>query len=171
MIARRNILAGATAMLSPLPAAAAVSTPAAPDRRLQQFKAVIEDWRRKDIDAILARLHDDIVWHVAAAVAPPLRGKKATRAFLEKFSQEVAEVHWRLFHAAEVGDRLFVEGVDEFVTSSGGRVAAPYAGIIEFQGDLIIGWRDYVDRSVIDAMRRGGEYSPQVVELINREAL
>lgn len=154
-------------MLSTVPAVAAPTA----DRRLQQFKAVIEDWRRKDIDAILARLHDDIVWHVAAAVAPPLRGKKATRAFLEKFSQEVAEVHWRLFHAAEVGDRLFVEGVDEFVTSSGNRVAAPYAGIIEFQGDLIIGWRDYVDRSVIDAMRRGGAYPPQVTDLINREAL
>lgn len=169
MIARRNILAGATAMLSPLPAAA---TPArATGRRLDQFKAVIEDWRRKDIDAILARLHDDIVWHVAAAVVPPLRGKKVTRAFLEKFSQEVAEVHWRLFHAAELGDRLFVEGVDEFVTSSGNRVAAPYAGVMEFQDDLIIGWRDYVDRSVIDAMRRGAAYPPQVEELINREAL
>lgn len=171
MIARREILAGATAMLSPLPAAAAIPDAPAPTRRLQQFKAVIEDWRRKDIDAILARLHDDIVWHVAAAVAPPLRGKKATRAFLEKFAQEVAEVRWRLFHAAEVGDRLFVEGVDEFLTSGGGRVAAPYAGVIEFRDNLIIGWRDYVDRSVIDAMRRGGEYPPQVVDLINRETL
>lgn len=157
-------------MLSPLPAAAAAPS-APPDRRLRQFMAVIADWRRKDIDAILARLHDDIVWHVAAAVAPPLRGKPATRAFLEKFSQEVAEVRWRLFHAAETADRLFVEGVDEFLTSKGTMVAAPYAGIIEFQGDLIIGWRDYLDRSVVDAGRRGEPYAPQVTELINREAM
>lgn len=157
-------------MLSPLPAAAAAPS-ATPDRRLRQFMEVIADWRRRDIDAILARLHDDIVWHVAAAVAPPLRGKPATRAFLEKFSQEVAEVRWRLFHAAETDNRLFVEGVDEFRTSKGTMVAAPYAGIIEFQGDLIIGWRDYLDRSVVDAGRRGEAYAPQVTELINREAM
>lgn len=166
---RRDLLAGATAMLSPLPAAAAAAS--APDRRLRQFMEVIADWRRKDIDAILARLHDDIVWHVAAAAAPPLRGKAATRAFLEKFSGEVAEVHWRLFHAAETADRLFVEGVDEFRTRKGTMVAAPYAGVIEFQGDLIIGWRDYLDRSVVDAGRRGEAYTPQVTDLINREAM
>lgn len=167
---RRDILAGATVMLSPLPAAAAAAKPK-PDRRLRQFMEVIADWGAKDIDAILARLHDDIVWHVAAAVAPPLRGKAATRAFLEKFSQEVAEVHWRLFHAAETADRLFVEGVDEFRTSKGTMVAAPYAGIIEFKGDLIIGWRDYLDRSVVDAGRRGDAYAPYVSELISREAM
>ncbi|MFV3077216.1 nuclear transport factor 2 family protein [Niveispirillum fermenti] len=170
---RRTILAGVPAMITaaPLAAATAASAAPAPDRRLNQFKAVIADWKRQDIDAVLARLHDDIVWHFAAAVVPPLRGKAAARAFLEKFSQEVAEVRWRLFHAAEQGDRLFVEGVDEFVRADGRKVAVPYAGIMEFDGDLIIGWRDYIDRSVIEAMRRGEPYPPQVVELIDREAL
>jgi limonene-1,2-epoxide hydrolase len=139
--------------------------------RLRLYLDLIEDWKRRDIDAVLDRLTDDIVWHYAASAQPPLRSKRAARKFLENFADILGEVRWRVFDAAEVGDRLFVEGVDEFFTKEGVRVATPYAGVIEFRGDLICGWRDYFDGGVADAMRGGAEAPPQVEALIDRPVI
>lgn len=136
--------------------------------RMQQFQAVIDAWKRKDIDYVIARMTDDVVWHFAAAVAPPARGKDKCRAFVTRFGAQLAEIRWRIFAHAETADRLFVEGVDEYTTVAGIDVAVPYAGVIDFRGDLISGWRDYIDRATIDAMSAGGAYPPQVVELIDR---
>ena len=140
------------------------------DTRFNQFKQLIAAWTRKDADAVLAMLHDDVVWHYAAAIAPPARGKAEARAFIERFGSTIAEVNWRIFAHTETADRLFVEGVDEYVTTDGVRVAAPYAGIIEYQGDKIIGWRDYLDRGTVDAIKAGKPYPAQVKELIDRPA-
>ena len=138
--------------------------------RMEQFQEVIAAWMRKDVTFVLGRMTDDIVWHYAAAVAPPARGKAEARAFIDRFGREIGEVRWRIFTHAETADRLFVEGVDEYTTTSGIDVAAPYAGVIEFRGDLISGWRDYVDRGTIDAMKAGGAWPAHVRELIGRPA-
>lgn len=138
--------------------------------RYDQFAAVIEAWKRRDIEAVLAAMDDDIVWHYAAAAAPPARGKAKARAFLERFSATIASIRWRIFAHAETADTLFVEGVDEYDSVSGVTVLAPYAGVIEFKGDKIIGWRDYVDTGVIAASEKGEPPSKQVVELIGRPA-
>ncbi|TFU05940.1 nuclear transport factor 2 family protein [Polymorphobacter arshaanensis] len=136
--------------------------------RYEQFSAVIEAWKRRDIEAVLDAMDDDIVWHYAAAVAPPARGKAKARAFLERFSATIATIRWRIFAHAETADTLFVEGVDEYDNVSGVTVLAPYAGVIDFKGDKIIGWRDYVDHSVIAASEAGNAPSKQVTELISR---
>lgn len=138
--------------------------------RFEQFKEVIEAWKRKDVEAVIGAMTDDIVWHYAAAIAPPAKGKDEARAFISKFGAGIGEVKWRIFEHAETADRLFVEGVDEYVTKDGIDVAAPYAGVIEFKGDKISGWRDYVDRGVIEAMKAGNPYPSQVKELIDRPA-
>lgn len=138
--------------------------------RMQQFQAVIDGWKRKDVDFVLAQMTDDIVWHFAAAIAPPAKGKAEARAFIDQFGANIGEVRWRIFHHAEIGDRLFVEGVDEYTTRDGIDIAAPYAGVIEFRGDRISGWRDYVDRGVIEGQKAGKGWSPQVTELIARPA-
>ena len=140
-------------------------------RKLDILKAVIADWRSGDIDAVLARMDDGIVWHYAAGAAPPLRGKVKARRFLENFKSQLTEVRWRLFDHAENGDRLFVEGVDEFTSASGAIVIAPYAGVLRFNGDLIAEWRDYVDVGVMDAQRNGSTASDWVRALADRPAL
>ena len=43
--------------------------------KIDIYLAIIADWKRKDIDAVLSHMSDDIVWHFAAAAEPPLRGK------------------------------------------------------------------------------------------------
>ena len=140
-------------------------------RKLEVLKSVIAAWTAGDIDGALAHMHDDIVWHYAAAVAPPAKGKAKARRFLEGFKAQLIQVRWRLFDHAETGSRLFVEGVDEYTASDGAVVRAPYAGVLEFDGDLIIGWRDYVDVGVMEAQKAGGQASRWVMDLIDRPAI
>lgn len=168
MIDRRLFLTTAIAASAlPVPA---LSKATAMNMRFKQFSAVIDAWKRKDVDFIINSMTDDIVWHYAAAIAPPARGKAECRAFISKFGANIGTVRWRIFEHAETADRLFAEGVDEYDTLDGHTVKAPYAGIIEFRGDLISGWRDYVDRGIIDAQKRGEPASAQVNELTSRKA-
>ena len=166
MIDRRAMVAGTAATL-----AFTAATPGegkTMDKRFRQFSAVIEAWKRKDVPFILDAMTDDVVWHYAAAVAPPARGKAEAKAFIDQFGANVGAVRWRIFNHAEDGDRLFLEGVDDYDTRDGTPILAPYAGVIEFRGDKISGWRDYVDRSVIESQRGGAAPSRQVVELSGR---
>ena len=96
-------------------------------RRYEILGRVIEAWQAKDIDAVLAHMHDDIVWHYAAAAMPPVRGKAAARKVLERFQADMHAITWRIFTYAETVDRLFIEGVDDYRTTDGRRVAAPSA--------------------------------------------
>jgi len=139
--------------------------------RFRIYKAIIEAWKAKDIDAVLSHFSDDIVWHYAAAIAPPAHGHEGARKFMENFGARVGEVHWRVFNYAESGDKLFVEGVDDFTTPSGERVVAPYAGVLDFRGDKICGWRDYVDSNAGKPLKQGTLPPSQIAELIDRPAL
>ena len=135
------------------------------------MQQVIEAWQAKDVEQVLSRLDEEIVWHYAAGAAPPVRGKAAAGRLLRRFQSDMHEIRWRIFAHAEDGDRLFIEGVDEYRTSEGLRIAAPYAGVLEFRGDLILGWRDYVDVGLLDRQRRGEPISPYVEELLTRPGL
>ncbi|WP_304170468.1 nuclear transport factor 2 family protein [Phenylobacterium aquaticum] len=130
---------------------------------------VIAAWQAKDIEGVLAHMSDDIVWHYAAAAMPPVRGKQAAGKLLGNFQKDMHAIQWRIFAHAETGDRLFIEGVDDYTTADGKRVAAPYAGVLDFRGDLICGWRDYVDLGVIAQQKAGEPMSKQVEGLLDRQ--
>jgi len=136
-----------------------------PFQRLQQM---IVAWQAKDIDKVLTFLHPDVVWHYAAGPMPPVRGKAMAAKLLGRFTADMHAIQWRIFAHAESGDRLFVEGVDEYISADGKRIAAPYAGVLEFKDGLIIGWRDYVDIGVIAAQKAGEAITAQVEALLSR---
>ncbi len=138
---------------------------------LQPLLGLINAWKAKDVDGVLAFMHDDIVWHFAAAIAPPVRGKVKARKLLEGLSSQVLEVTWRIFDYAERGDRLFVEGVDEYVSAEGRLISAPYAGVVEFRDGKIIGLREYFDLGVVNALKGGEDMKEHVRLLIAREAV
>ena len=137
---------------------------------LAVYHGLIADWGRKDIDAVLARMTDDIVWHYLVGL-PPLTGKAAARGFLEKFGAPIKEVRWRIFDAAVVEDRLMVEGVDEYLTTTGGHVVVPYMGILTFRGGLVSRWRDYCDSGLAGKMKNGEAAPDYVNTLIDRKAI
>jgi limonene-1,2-epoxide hydrolase len=137
-------------------------------RRYDILLQVIEAWQAKDIDGVLAHMADDIVWHYAAAAMPPVRGKATAAKLLRRFHSDMHGIQWRIFAHAEAGDRLFIEGVDDYTTTEGHRVATPYAGVLDFRGDLIVGWRDYVDLGVAAQQKAGEPLTPQVEMLLDR---
>ena len=66
-----------------------MAQPAAAPRRIDLFLALIAAWKRRDIDDVLSRLDDRIVWHFAAGAEPPLVGKVAARKFLTRFGADI----------------------------------------------------------------------------------
>lgn len=137
-------------------------------RRLEILQQLIAAWQAKDVERVLGFMAEDIVWHYAAAALPPVRGKAAARKLLSRFQADMHGIQWRIFAHAETEDRLFVEGVDDYTSTDGRRVATPYAGVLDFRGDLIVGWRDYVDLGVAERQKAGEPFSRQVLELLER---
>jgi limonene-1,2-epoxide hydrolase len=138
------------------------------DPLYQRLQQLIAAWRTKDIGAVLSFLHEDVVWHYAAGAAAPVRGRAMAAKLLGRFTEDMHGIEWRIFAHAESGDRLFVEGVDEYTTADGKRIAAPYAGVLEFKDGLILGWRDYVDIGVIAQQKAGEPITPHVKALLSR---
>ena len=137
---------------------------------LPTYKSLIEAWKKKDIDAVLAMVTDDLEWHYLVGL-PPLNGKDAARAFLEKFGGSIAEVRWRVFDAFQKDNKIVVEGVDEYTTTTGGRVVVPYLGILEFRDGKIAKWRDYCDSALAGRLKNGEAVPPHVEKLIERTAI
>jgi limonene-1,2-epoxide hydrolase len=129
---------------------------------------LIEAWKRQDIDAVMSHIADDIVWHSHVG-SPVVRGKAAMRAFLERMAAGVTDIRWRVqFHSIS-GNRIFMEGVDDFVMAdTKRRVAIPYLGVMVFRSGLISEWRDYFDRALFDRMKAGEPTPPDVAALADR---
>lgn len=131
---------------------------------LERFEVVIDAWTtRKDIDAVLACMTEDVIWHPAVAVMPPMVGKAAVRSTLERLSKQVARSEWRIVRSAEADGVLFIEGVDANELVTGARAEVPYAGVIEFEGPLISAWRDYLDGGLF-GRAMAGEAPPEWLE-------
>ena len=95
---RRKFILASASVSAAAPAvgyAARVDSQAAGANYIDVVTGLITDWRRKDIDAVLARITDDIVWysHVGSA---PKRGKAQMRAFLEPMAAGISDVRWRI---------------------------------------------------------------------------
>ena len=135
---------------------------------IETLRSVIKSWRSLDIDGVLEHIHDDLVWNNSGGLKPALRGKEAMREVLEGFAAIIKEGRWRLFDWAEVGNTVWMEGVEEFFTHDGKHVAIPYAGILEFQDGLIVNWREYFEGRILEDMLEGGPMSPEVAAMLDR---
>jgi len=118
--------------------------------------AIIAAAKRQDADGILSHLSDDIVWQNSSGFAPAVVGKAQVRAAFESIFARVKDDNWRIFDYACSADRLFMEGVDEFIDREGTRVAIPYAGVLEFRGRLITKWREYYDGRLVALAKTSG---------------
>lgn len=129
---------------------------------------VIRAWKRRDLEAVLARLDDDIVWYSRVG-EPPIVGKADVRKALETIGSKRSEENWRVFFHAVNGERLFVEGVDDYLDAQGRRVAVPYAGVTEFRRGRIVGWRDYFDIATLERQKAGGSIPEAIQSLVDRK--
>ena len=106
-----------------------------------------EDWKRGDHEAMLAVVHDDVVYQ-NMAYDRVMRGKGDIRKFLTWFAKNMSDYELRLRYIVAVGDRVFHEGW-ECYTKNGRQVELPYLGIYEMKDGLIIGQRDYFDAGTL----------------------
>jgi limonene-1,2-epoxide hydrolase len=133
---------------------------------------IVKTWsERQDIDAVLAHLTEDVVWHYAAVAQPPKLGHAGAREFLAAHKLRIRRPRWRFFHVAEAGNTLLVEGAEEFDTAEGGHVAIPYMGIFEFEGERIKAWRDYFSPQAVDEGELGIALPDHVAALLDRPGL
>lgn len=137
----------------------------------ETLKTLIAAWGKQDVDGVLACLHDDITWNNSAGLRAPIRGKEAMGETLRQMAQGILESKWRLFDCAEVGDTVWMEGVDEFIQTDGIRVAVPYAGVLEFRDNVIFNWREYFEGRLIEKMRAGEGVSEHVEAMLDRPVI
>jgi len=162
---RRTLLAAAAGLATARPTLAKEPSMS---RLYPVLLAVIDAWHRQDIEGVLVHVTDDIVWRNSSGFAPAIRGKAAMRTALTGMAPIIKTNKWRIFDYAENGDRLFMEGVDEFWLQGGQHVAIPYAGSLEFRGLLIREWREYFDGRLSAAGKAGEPVSAEVQEMIGR---
>ena len=171
MMNRRTFVKSTGATTLAATAAATTSDAASKTAYFDAVKGLINDWRRKDIEAVLARVTDDIVWYSHVGTAPKI-GKPAMKSFLEAFGAALTDVKWRIFAHAVSGQQIFLDGADDFVLiENKRRVAIPYMGIMTFRGGLICEWRDYFDRALFDRLKAGEPVPPEIAKLLDRPAV
>ena len=99
----------------------------------------------KDHESFLSHLSDDIEYHYHMG-SRPLLGKEWVQKFLNKYDSITADVVWRIDRTAEVDNCLLLEGYEEYTDlRTGQRIAHPYMGVFEFDGDKVTKWRDYFE--------------------------
>jgi limonene-1,2-epoxide hydrolase len=98
---------------------------------------------RRDKAAVLALVTDDVVYHYHVG-SKPLHGPDKIAKFLDNYWGRSKDPLWRVDAAAETGNKLLVEGYEEYTdTQTGQRIVNRYMGIMEFRDGKIAGWRDY----------------------------
>ena len=166
----RRALITAAAASGALAALPALAKDAPMPRLFPVLEAIIAAWKKQDIEGVLAQVTDDIVWRNSSGYAPAIKGKAAMRTALTNMKSAIApgSNKWRIFDYAESADRLFMEGVDEFDLTTGQHVAIPYAGSLQFRGQLVSEWREYFDGRISANMKSGQPMTDEVKAMISR---
>lgn len=137
-------------------------------QRFAVIDAVIDAWKRSDIDAVLEHVTDDVEF-IYALGRRPILGKAAMRRVLEGLGGQQSEIRWRLVHRAQAGEVVFAEGIDDYVNPSGVRVRNPYVSVYEFEGAKIRRWRDYYDSAVLEKAEAGKPPPEWFAPLVSEE--
>ncbi|MDE2466997.1 MAG: nuclear transport factor 2 family protein [Alphaproteobacteria bacterium] len=106
--------------------------------------AFIAAWERKDVDAIIAAMTSDAVYHNIPM--PPVQGHEAIRALIAQFLTPAEAVRWAVHAIAETANgTVLTERTDTFQMAGGKIITLPVMGAFEFRDGKISAWRDYFD--------------------------
>lgn len=110
-------------------------------------------WSGPDIDAVIAQLAPDIVYHNIPMDV--LRGLPAVERYL-RGAGPFEDAHWDVLNIAANGDHVLTERVDH-MTIGGCHVALPIMGIFRVRNGLLCEWRDYFDLASYRAQMAGSD--------------
>lgn len=114
-------------------------------KNLDVMTALMASWKKRDVDAFLSHLTDDIEyhWHVGSK---PVQGKEKMRKFLANYGSAFEQRVWQVKHSAENGDLLMVEGYEELYDPKQDRVIPqPFMQVAELRDGKIAKLRDYYE--------------------------
>jgi limonene-1,2-epoxide hydrolase len=98
---------------------------------------------RRDRAAILAMVTPDLEYHYHVG-SKPVHGPEGLGKFLDRYWANSKGGVWKIETFAQSGDKLLMEGFEEFTEiNSGRRVMNRYMGMMEFRDGRIARWRDY----------------------------
>ncbi|MDA5193510.1 nuclear transport factor 2 family protein [Govanella unica] len=116
-------------------------------KNLDTMYRLIDSSRRKDFDAFLDCLTDDIeyYWHMGTK---PLVGKEKMRKFLNNYTASYEQTQWEVKNYAENGDLLLAEGLEVIHDKKYDRmINQPFMQAFEFRDGKIAKLRDYYEAS------------------------
>ena len=110
----------------------------------QRIHAFIAAWERRDIEAILVAMSEDVLYeNVGLSLS---RGRDEVRAFLTPFIAVARNVRFDVHHIAETSDGVVLTERTDVFGRPGGTVSIPVMGRFTLDNrGLIIEWRDYFD--------------------------
>ena len=116
-------------------------------------RAFIAAWEARDVDAIMAALMPDAVYHNIPMA--PLTGHDAIRPVIAGFLAPATAVRWTVHQIAETAaGAVLTERTDAF--EMGARtITIPVMGCMEFSGGRISQWRDYFDMAEFERQMAG----------------
>ncbi len=104
-------------------------------------------WKSGDIAGAMGQCTEDAVWDNVPM--KPIEGKAAIEAFLTKFAKGMSDVHYDITYMMEEGDRLMIEGSENY-TKHGKKVSVPYMASFTFRDGKISSWADYFDLATVE---------------------
>lgn len=129
-------------------------------------QTIIDSWKKKDVEAVLAQLTEDVEYHYLVGERP-LIGKEWVSKFLNRFGKDISDTNnWRITRSAESGNALLLEGVDDYLATDGTHIRYPYMGAFEFRDGLVSHWRDYADAGLISRVKKGEELPAWLQSLV-----
>lgn len=121
---------------------------------MKTLEAMMAASKRKDHDAFLDTLTDDIEyhWHMGTK---PIRDKATMRKFLRNYEQSFDQQEWTVLNWAEKDDKILVEGMEKlYDRAKDVLIDNPFMQVIEFRGGKICKLRDYYDSARVQAPPR-----------------
>lgn len=123
-------------------------------KNMKTLEAMMAASKRKDHDAFLDTLTDDIEyhWHMGTK---PIRDKATMRKFLRNYEQGFDQQEWTVLNWAEKDDTILVEGMEKLYDRANDvLIDNPFMQVIEFRGGKICKLRDYYDSARVQAPPR-----------------
>ena len=119
-----------------------IDTPNFMETMLELIDASITQDKEKFIS-----LCDPDIEYILHTSARPLSVTDLVARFLDKYFAEMTDLDWRIDRWAQNGNKLLVEGCEEYRERASGRfVSHPYMGIVEFSASgKIMAMRDYFE--------------------------
>jgi ketosteroid isomerase-like protein len=117
--------------------------------KMKVVEAMMAAWKKRDVEAFVATMGDDIEYHWHPTKRPAV-GKDKIRKFLKNYEAGLDQQEWNIIHTAEAGDVLFIEGSELLVNrASGESMRNPFVQVFEIREGLIRKMRDYYDTAMV----------------------